>query len=126
MTTDSDVPQGPSGMTLADIRLVRTVGTLTQTYTGQEIARLIDATGGDQDRDDLLSAGEIAADAIFLANTVGAIAVAIKETNYDADEALFFVQRSLKRLANRIAATDPCLNMQAGWYQVEPVKETRG
>lgn len=114
-------PTRPTGPTLADLTLYRTVGPGSATYTGAHLAQLIDATTpvGPGEHGWLTDPGEIAHELIELEQVVAAMGAAVThEPDLNIGLGFGHVGKQLRRLAARVLALAPPANRRPDWYTV--------
>jgi hypothetical protein len=113
----------PKTRTLADVRLTHTIGSRTTSYSGETIARLIEATQHLHDRtargDDLdfIDAYAIAVELQGLADVLCCVS---ENEQFPIERALPYLGDQLRRISHRVAALAPRGGNNApDWYQVE-------
>jgi hypothetical protein len=112
--------------TLANVRLTHTIGTRTKTYSGETIARLIEATRhlhdpeANGDELEFLDAHAIAIELDGLADVLCCVS---ENEQYPVERALPCLGDQLRRISNRVAALAPRGGNNApDWYRVEVKK----
>jgi hypothetical protein len=113
----------PKARTLADVRLTHTIGSRTTSYSGETIARLIEATRHLHDpnaRGDDLDFIDAYAIAIELNGLADVLCCVSENEQYPIERALPCLGDQLRRISNRVAALAPRGGNNApDWYKVE-------